>query len=140
MTLASLAANGDFRQWSLRIFGNPEASREAGNLGTAMLFEAVSARAGRLSSAAAENPKDHCRPPQAENRPERETCQWHLDYQHCVAVAVKPVFLFQRFIIRLLEQFLASEGADEHKKRGPGQMKIRQQSADQLKFITRINE
>jgi len=38
--------------------------------------EAVSARAGRLSSAAAENPKDHYRPPQAENRPERETCQW----------------------------------------------------------------
>jgi hypothetical protein len=44
----------------------------AGNLGTAMLFEAVSARAGRLSSAAAENLKDHCRPPQAENLPERK--------------------------------------------------------------------
>jgi len=72
MTLASLAANGDFRQWSLRIFGNHEASRKAGNLGTAMLFE-LRGRDRGASSAAAENPKDHCRPPQAENRPERET-------------------------------------------------------------------
>jgi hypothetical protein len=54
-------ANGDFRQWSLNIFGNVEVSREADNLGTAKLFEAVSARAGRLSSAAAENVKEHCR-------------------------------------------------------------------------------
>ena len=62
MTLASLEANGDFRQWSLSIFGNAEVSREADNLGTAQLFEAVSARAGRLSSAAAENTKDLWRP------------------------------------------------------------------------------
>jgi len=72
MTLTSLSANGDFRQWSLRIFGNSEASRKAGNLGTAMLFERR-VRARGASSTAAENPKDHCRPPQAENRPERET-------------------------------------------------------------------
>jgi len=38
----------------LEHFGDSEASRMAGNLGTAMLFEAVSARAGRSSSAAAE--------------------------------------------------------------------------------------
>jgi len=42
----------------LSIFGNHEVSREADNLGTAMLFEAASARAGRLSSAAAENAKE----------------------------------------------------------------------------------
>jgi len=68
MNLAVFAANGGFSQSSLSIFGNPEVSREADNLGTAMLFEAASARAGRLSSAAAENAKDLWRPPQAENR------------------------------------------------------------------------
>jgi len=36
-----------------------------------MLFERR-VRARGVSSAAAENPKDHWRPPQAENRPERK--------------------------------------------------------------------
>ncbi len=39
MNLAIFRANGDFSQSSLSIFGYPEASREAGNLGTAMLSE-----------------------------------------------------------------------------------------------------
>jgi len=79
MNLAFVQANGDFRQWSLRIFGNPEASRMAGNLGTAMLFEARRRGVG-LSSAAAENPKDHCRPAMlcgGQNRLERAKRQIH---------------------------------------------------------------
>ena len=38
----------------LERFGNPKAVQEDGNLGMAMLFEDVSARAGRPSSAATE--------------------------------------------------------------------------------------
>jgi len=46
--------------------------------GTAMLFEDVSARAGRPSSAAAENVKDLWRPAVGgENLPEREKRQIH---------------------------------------------------------------
>jgi hypothetical protein len=79
MRQTSFAASVDFSQWSLSIFGHPKAKpSRLGNLGTAMLYEAVSARAGRPSSAAAENAKDHWHPPQAENRPERETWQAHL--------------------------------------------------------------
>jgi hypothetical protein len=37
MNLADLRANGGFRQWSLSIFGNPEARRAISD--TAMLFE-----------------------------------------------------------------------------------------------------
>jgi len=47
----------------LEHFGNPKAVLEDGNLGMAMLFEAVSARAGRLSSAATEMRKIIGAPP-----------------------------------------------------------------------------
>jgi hypothetical protein len=58
MNLAGFRANVDFSQWSLSIFGNPDARRAISK--TAMLFE----RRGRdrgASSAAAENAKDHWR-------------------------------------------------------------------------------
>ena len=49
--------------------------------GTAMLFEDVSARAGRPSSAAAENTKDLWRPAiGGENRLERENRKEHYTY------------------------------------------------------------
>jgi len=50
-------ANGAFSQRSLSIFGNPEVSREADNLGTAMLFEPRRRDVG-ASSATAENAKE----------------------------------------------------------------------------------
>jgi len=65
MPLASLTANGGFRQWSLRIYGNHEASREAGNLVTALVFELFLLEQKQRVQLAAGNPKDHCRPPQA---------------------------------------------------------------------------
>ena len=50
----------------LEYFGYPEAPADGGgNLGTAMLFDAVSARAGRQSSAAAEMRKIIGVPPKA---------------------------------------------------------------------------
>jgi len=62
MNLARLRANVDFRQSSSSIFGYPGGSAVGGdNTGTAKLFEAVSARAGRPSSAAAKNTRDLCR-------------------------------------------------------------------------------
>ncbi len=97
---------------------------EATKRGRRCCLSAVSAGAGRPSSAAAENPKDHCRPPQAENRPERETCQWRLNNQHRVAVAVKPVFLVNCLLIRLLDQLFSAKCASQHKERSPRQMKI----------------
>ncbi len=49
-----------------RVFlGIPRPDAMSGNLGTAMLCEAASARAGRLSSAAAKNTRDLYRPERA---------------------------------------------------------------------------
>jgi len=55
MNLAYFRANHDFSQWSLSDEGMPV--ERSDNTGMAMLFEAVSARAGRLSSAATEERK-----------------------------------------------------------------------------------
>jgi len=68
MNLAFMRANFDFRQWSLRIFGNSEAKlkslaiseRLTGVCSIGLGFERR-VRARGVSSAAAENPKDHCR-------------------------------------------------------------------------------
>jgi hypothetical protein len=66
MNLSVFAANGDFSQSSLSIFGKPSGG-EADNTGTARMFE----RRGRdrgASSAAAENAKDLWRAPKGQNR------------------------------------------------------------------------
>jgi hypothetical protein len=57
MNLAIFRANGAFSQRMLEHFRESQWS-DSDNTGTAMLFEAASARAGRLSSAAAENAKE----------------------------------------------------------------------------------
>jgi len=60
--------------------------------------------------------------------PARNKTSQTLNYQHCVAVAIKPVLLSNCFLIRLLDQFLSSERAGKHKQRGPGQVKISEQA------------
>jgi hypothetical protein len=57
----------------LEYFGYPKASRMAGNLGMAMLFERYLLRANTASSAATEIRKNIG----VENRPERESYQVH---------------------------------------------------------------
>ncbi len=75
-TAGEVRANGGFSQSSLSIFGNPEVSREADNLGTAMLFEEHLLEQMRRVQQPPKMRKTFGGP-EGQNRPERAARQVH---------------------------------------------------------------
>ena len=63
-----------------------------------------------------------------------------LDDQHCVAVGIEPVSLFNCDTIGAHSQVITGKCSDEHHQRRPRQVKIRQQMIHRFESIRRANE
>src|ERR1700730_18719748 len=67
-------------------------------------------------------------------------CPGFLTNPHAIPVTVKPIACCQRVTVRPQNQLAPSEPADQHKQRGLGQMKIRQQLVDHSESMTWLDK
>src|SRR5712692_8317610 len=66
---------------------------------------------------------------------------WRVSQQqHAVAVAVKPVALENCVPVSTEGEFAPGKGADQQEERGPGQVKVREECARDLKLEARVDE
>src|SRR2546426_6599450 len=66
---------------------------------------------------------------------------WRVSQQqHAVAVAVKPVALESCVPVSAEGEFAPPKGADQQQERGPGQVKVREECARDLKLEARVDE
>src|SRR2546426_9340407 len=66
---------------------------------------------------------------------------WRVSQQqHAVAVAVKPVALEGCVPVSAKGEFAPRKGADQQEERGPGQVKVREECARDLKLEARVDE
>src|SRR5881628_3881340 len=66
---------------------------------------------------------------------------WRVSQQqHAVAVAVEPVTLEGCVPVSAEGEFAPGKGADQQQERGPGQVKVREECARDLKLEARVDE
>src|SRR5690242_19718084 len=60
--------------------------------------------------------------------------------EHTISIREEPVFLRDGMLVGAQDIFPSREGRDQHHQRGPGQVKVGQQTSDDSKPESRINK